>query len=57
MTPVEALELALSKEEAAIALYRKMANEHSEIRDLFSLLNEEEKHKKLIKEKLAELRR
>ena len=58
MTPVEALRLALSKEKAAIALYQRLANEHREIEDLLlSLVNEEEKHKKLIEKKIVEITR
>ena len=56
MTPVEALELALKKEKAAIELYRNMAIEHPNIKDLlYNLLNEEEKHKALIEKKIIEL--
>lgn len=58
MTPVEALKLALSKEEASIKLYRKLTIEHSAIKDLLlSLLNEEEKHKLLIEKKISEITR
>lgn len=58
MTPIEALELALSKEETSIELYRDLANKHSAIKDLLlSLVNEEEKHKLLIEKKIAEIRR
>jgi rubrerythrin len=58
MTPVEALQLALSKEEAAIKLYRDLSLKHIEIKDLlFSLLNEEEKHKLMIEKKISELTR
>ncbi|MFH1578438.1 MAG: hypothetical protein ABIC18_05145 [Candidatus Omnitrophota bacterium] len=58
MTPVEALEIALAKEKAAIVLYGKLAIEHSEIKDLLtSLANEEQKHKKLIEGKIFELTR
>lgn len=56
MIPLEALKLALSKEEAAITLYSRLATNHPEIKDLlFTLLNEEEKHKKLIEAKIVEL--
>ena len=56
MTPVEALEIALSKEDASIKLYRKLAAEHKAIEDLLlSLINEEEKHLKLIKQRIHEL--
>lgn len=56
MSPVEALNLALDKEKAAIKLYGELANQHPAIKELlFTLLNEEEKHKKLIEGKIAEL--
>ena len=56
MTAVEALKFALKKEEAAIELYRKMADDHPSARDLFySLVNEEEKHRKLIIKKLSDM--
>jgi len=56
MTPVEALELALKKETAAIELYRRLSLEHNQIKELLLLLlNEEEKHKKLIQEKIIAL--
>ena len=58
MTPVEALKIALAKEEVSIKLYKKLANEHSEIRELlYSLLNEEEKQKRLIETRISELTR
>ena len=58
MTPVDALNLALSKEEDAITLYNRLALEHSAIRDiLLTLVNEEEKHKILIKKKIVEITR
>ncbi len=56
MTPVRALELALNKEKASIELYTRLANEHPAIKELlFMLLNEEEKHKKLIEARIAEI--
>lgn len=56
MTPVEALNLALDKEKASIKLYGELANKHPAIKELlFMLLNEEEKHKKLIEAKIAEI--
>lgn len=56
MTPVEALKLALNKEKASIALYAKLSNEHPAVKELlFMLLNEEEKHKKLIETKITEI--
>ncbi len=56
MTATEALELALKKENASIKLYTKLAAEYSEIKELlFALLNEEEKHKKMIEARIAEI--
>lgn len=56
MTPVEALEIALVKEDASIKLYRKLALKHKVIEELLiSLVNEEEKHLKMIKERIYEL--
>ncbi len=56
MTPVEALELALSKEIEAIEMYGKFSIKHTAIRDLLiELQNEEYKHKQLIEKKIAEL--
>ncbi|UCC94889.1 MAG: hypothetical protein JSW40_08780 [Candidatus Omnitrophota bacterium] len=58
MTPVDALKIALKKEEASIILYKELARKHPEIKDLlFLLLNEEEKHQQLIKKKIVELTR
>jgi len=56
MTPVKVLKLALDKEKASIALYTKLSGKHKEIQDLLILLiNEEEKHKKLIEENISRL--
>lgn len=56
MIDIEVLELALSKEEEAIDIYKKMATEHPNIKDLLYLLvTEEQKHKELIKKKIVEL--
>ncbi len=56
MTATEALELALKKENASIKLYTKLAAEHSQIKELlFALLNEEEKHKKMIEARITEI--
>ncbi len=56
MTPVEALKLALAKEEASINLYKRLAYEHKAIQDLANdLLNEEFEHKSLIEKKIREL--
>ncbi|MCQ9207706.1 MAG: hypothetical protein NG740_07495 [Omnitrophica bacterium] len=58
MTPNEALQIALSKEKGSIEMYRKLAVKHPVIKDLFySLLNEEEKHKKMIEKKIVEMTR
>jgi rubrerythrin len=56
MTPVEALNLALSKENNAIKVYADLSSRFPEIQDLLSfLLNEEQKHKKMIEGKIAEM--
>ena len=56
MTIGEALELALAKENASIQLYKKLAVEHSAIRELLMFLSDEEhKHKKMIEKKIFEL--
>jgi rubrerythrin len=53
---IEVLRLALSKEEAAIKTYQKLLAEHPNLKDLLSfLVTEEQKHRKLIKKKIAEL--
>lgn len=58
MTTAEVLRIALSREEDAIKLYSKLSNQHSEIRDLLmQLVTEEQKHKKLIEKKMAELKK
>ncbi len=55
MVPVEALKLALVKEQNSIALYQKLNLEHPGLKDLFEfLINEEEKHKKLIEKRIQE---
>jgi len=55
MGPVEALKLALAKEIEAIDIYLKLANEHANLKDLFLfLVNEEQRHKKLIENKIVE---
>ncbi len=56
MIEVEALKLALKKEEDAIKAYQKMIVEYPSIKDLlYTLVTEEQKHKKLIIEKIQEL--
>jgi len=58
MTTIEALEIALSKEELSIELYKSMLNKYAEIKELVNfLLNEEYRHHKLIEDKMAELKR
>ncbi len=58
MSPVEALQLALTKEQNSIDLYQRLSLRHKELSDLLSMLIiEEEKHKKLIEEKMRELTR
>ena len=58
LIPVEALKLALAKEEEAIVLYNKLAIENPAAKDIFEFLsNEEHKHKKLIEKRILELTR
>ena len=58
MGPIDALKLALKKEEGAIELYKNMAAEHPALKDILTdLLNEELSHKKKIEEKIVELTR
>ncbi len=58
MIPIEALELALKKEEEALNLYKDLAVKHPEIRELLTdLADQEYRHRKMIQEKIAELRR
>ena len=58
MTAVEALQLALTKEQNAIDLYDRMAGKYPEIREMLqSLIIEEQKHKKMIQEKIQEITR
>ncbi len=56
MGPVEALKLALSKEQESIDLYSRIQQEHSNLREtMLFLIDEEHKHKQLIEKKIAEL--
>jgi len=56
MIDIEVLRLALSKEEEAINMYQEMLIGHPQLNELLSLLiTEEQKHKKLIEKKIAEL--
>lgn len=58
MTPVEALEMALSKEGETLALYQKFAYEHPAVKEMFLFLaGEESKHKLLIEKKIVEITR
>ena len=58
LIPTEALKLALTKEEEAIELYKKLAIDNPAAKDIFEFLaNEEQKHKKLIEKKIFELTR
>jgi len=57
MSPIEALEVALTRETEAHDLYVRLAREHPNLRDLFELLViEEDKHKQLLEEKILELK-
>ena len=58
MIPVDALKLALSNEEQAIKLYQDLSVKHPTLQELFSsLITEEQKHKKMIEEKISKLTR
>jgi rubrerythrin len=58
MGPVEALKVALSKENASIQLYTRLSLEHQAIKELLQfLINEEAKHRKLIEDKIKEMTR
>lgn len=58
MIDVEALQLALSKEKDAIKTYEDLLAKHPNLKDLlYFLINEEQKHQKLIETKIAELTR
>lgn len=54
--PIEALKMALGREEASIELYRKLLIKYKVAEDVFTFLfNEENKHKMLIEKKIFEL--
>ncbi|MDP2940435.1 MAG: hypothetical protein Q8O13_10250 [Candidatus Omnitrophota bacterium] len=56
MIQIEALKLALSKEQNAVEAYKRLLAEHPALKDLFYfLLNEEQKHVAMIEKKIAEL--
>ena len=58
MIEVEVLKLALAKEELAIKAYQEMLISYPALQDLLSfLVTEEQKHKKLIENKIVELSR
>jgi rubrerythrin len=56
MIPIEALKLALGEEIKAIALYQQLGVEHPSLQEVFSfLIDEEQKHKKMLENKITEL--
>ena len=56
MIPLEALKLALSKEEEAIELYQRLAADFPVAKDTFLFLTgEEQKHKLLLEKRIQEL--
>jgi rubrerythrin len=56
MNEVQALKLALTKEEAAIKTYQEMLISYPAIGELLSfLITEEQKHKALIEKKIIDL--
>ncbi len=56
--PIEALKLAVSKEADSIKLYQRLNTDHPVAKDILLFLgNEEEKHKKMLEEKIRELTR
>lgn len=56
MGPVEALELAKSKEEEAVRMYEKLSQEYPAAKEIFIfLMAEEEKHRALIEKKIYDL--
>ncbi|TRZ96230.1 hypothetical protein D4R78_01095 [bacterium] len=58
MGPVEALRLAINREKASIKLYQGFAEQFSVAKEVFLfLLDEEEKHKQLLEQKIYELSR
>ena len=56
MGPIEALKLALAKEIETKVLYEKLAAQHPVAGEIFRMLSiEEQKHAKLIEDKISEL--
>ncbi|MDD5166449.1 MAG: ferritin family protein [Candidatus Omnitrophica bacterium] len=58
MDPVEALKLALSKEQEAIDLYSRLSVAHPAVKETFVfLIEEEQKHKKLLEKAIFDFTR
>ena len=58
MGPVEALQLALTKEKEAKELYQKFSIDFPAAKDIFIFLSgEEQKHEQLINKRIVELTR
>ncbi|MBN3038553.1 MAG: hypothetical protein JW869_03960 [Candidatus Omnitrophica bacterium] len=58
MGPIDALKMALAKEEESIKLYQEFAAEPTAAQDIFEfLIAEEEKHRIFIQKKIAEFTR
>lgn len=58
MTEVEALKQALSKEHESIKQYLGLSVQHPNLKELFYfLMNEEEKHVRIIEEKIISVTR
>ncbi|MEW5758886.1 MAG: ferritin family protein [Candidatus Omnitrophota bacterium] len=58
MGPIEALNLALDKEIKSIEMYEELSKEAKLAKDIFQfLIGEEQKHKRLIEQKIQELSR
>ncbi len=56
MGPVEALKIALKKEEASIKLYNRFYLQYPQLKKMsLFLINEEEKHKKLIEKTIYKI--
>jgi rubrerythrin len=58
MTDIDVLRLALGKEEEAIKIYQDMQIGHPQLKELLAMLViEEQKHRKLIEQKIFEFTR
>lgn len=56
MGPVEALKIALKKEESSIKLYQRMYLRYPELKELVSfLINQEEKHKQMVEKAITKI--